>query len=50
MMFERETKVFLIPEFLKQIKVLNEFYCFLVSIILKQNYKIDIALINSYKL
>jgi hypothetical protein len=27
-----------IPELLKQLKVLNESYCFLVSIILKQNY------------
>ena len=31
-----------IPELLKQIKVLNESYCFLVSVILKQNYNVDI--------
>lgn len=31
-----------IPELLKQIKVLNESYCFLVSVILKQNYNTGI--------
>jgi hypothetical protein len=30
------------PELFKQVKALNESYCFLVSMILKQNYKIDI--------
>jgi len=31
-----------IPELLKQIKVLNESYCFLVSVILKQNYNVGV--------
>jgi len=32
-----------IPELLKQIKVLNESYCFLVSVILKQNYNLSVG-------